>query len=313
MTENIEGLILLPRLRIENANAISGPFTWGFPAPTAFTGFVHALGRRSGRDDIQLDGVGIVCHRFDPQVYKPNGKYHYLFNLSRHPMGKDGKPSGTIEEGRVHLEVSLVIGVSGYLEEREGETFAKELHHIALGMRLAGGSIRPSPSGERYDPVYMSLSGTMEGNEKAFRKFRRRLLPGFVLMNRHDMLCKHLAEMREQNPDVNSLDALLDLTRLNIDPTENENGEVTWSATRARPGWLAPLPVGYGAISEVFDPGVVKNSRDSETPFRFVESLCSLGEWISPHRLSNPQELLWRHRADPEAGLYIVEQEKQHS
>ena len=40
------GLLILPRLQIQNANAISGPLTWGFPAPTAFTGFVHALERR---------------------------------------------------------------------------------------------------------------------------------------------------------------------------------------------------------------------------------------------------------------------------
>ncbi|MGK7345346.1 MAG: type I-F CRISPR-associated protein Csy2 [Candidatus Nitrospinota bacterium M3_3B_026] len=312
MTENLNGLILLPRLRIENANAVSGPLTWGFPAPTAFTGFAHALSRRIAADGVQLDGVGIVCHRFDPQVSKPNG-YQYRFNLARHPMGKDGKPPGTVEEGRAHLEVSLIIGVSGYLDEREGETFAKKLHQLALGMRLAGGSIRPSPGVSRYKPTYLALSGTMEGDEKAFRKYRRRLLPGFALMSRHDLLREHLEEMRETQPDASSLDALLELVRLNLDPSESEKGEVTWRSSRTRPGWLVPLPIGYGAISELFDPGIVKNTRDSETPFRFVESLCSLGEWVSPHRLSSPQELLWRHRADPEAGLYIVEQNKPHA
>lgn len=309
MTDNPKGLIFLPRLRIENANAISGPLTWGFPAPTAFTGFAHALSRQNAVDGISFDGVGIVCHRFDPQVSKPNG-HQYRFNLARHPMGKDGKPPGTVEEGRAHLEVSLIIGVSSYLDERKGKAFAKELHQLALGMRLAGGAIRPSPSGARYDPDYLALSGTVEGDEKAFRKFRRRLLPGFALVCHHGLLCEHLEEMRGTQPDASSLDALLDLIRLNIDPAENEKGEVAWRAHRTRPGWLVPLPIGYGAISEVFDPGVVRNTRDGETPFRFVESICSLGEWVSPHRLSHPQEFLWRHRADPEAGLYIVEQNK---
>ena len=41
-----DGLLLLPHLRVQNANAISSPLTWGFPAPTAFLGFVHALERR---------------------------------------------------------------------------------------------------------------------------------------------------------------------------------------------------------------------------------------------------------------------------
>lgn len=43
---DISALILLPRLKVQNANAISGPLTWGFPSPTAFTGFVHALERK---------------------------------------------------------------------------------------------------------------------------------------------------------------------------------------------------------------------------------------------------------------------------
>ena len=41
-----DGLLILPRLRVQNANAISSSHTWGFPAPTALLGFVHALERR---------------------------------------------------------------------------------------------------------------------------------------------------------------------------------------------------------------------------------------------------------------------------
>ena len=46
MTE-INSLLILPRLRVQAANAVSGPLTWGFPSPTAFTGFAHALERRA--------------------------------------------------------------------------------------------------------------------------------------------------------------------------------------------------------------------------------------------------------------------------
>jgi CRISPR-associated protein Csy2 len=41
-------------------------------------------------------------------------------------------------------------------------------------------------------------------------------------------------------------------------------------------------------------------------PFRFVESVLTLGEWRSPHRLPNLDALLWRHEADPERGVYRV-------
>ena len=40
------GLLVLPRLKVQNANAISSPLTWGFPPPSAFLGFAHALERR---------------------------------------------------------------------------------------------------------------------------------------------------------------------------------------------------------------------------------------------------------------------------
>ena len=46
MTAKPVAWLLLPNLRVQNANAISGPFSWGFPAPSAFTGFVHALSRK---------------------------------------------------------------------------------------------------------------------------------------------------------------------------------------------------------------------------------------------------------------------------
>jgi CRISPR-associated protein Csy2 len=311
MTDILDGLILLPHLQIENANGISGPLTWGFPPPSAFTGFVHALHRRMGNEKIRLDGVGIVCHRFDPQVYKPEGKYEYRFKLARNPVGQDGKPQGIVEEGRVHLEVSLLIGVYGeFEEEREGENFARRLYHEALSMRLAGGSLRPDPASKRHTPTYMEMSGTWTGEEQAFRKWRRRLLPGFALVSRRDLLRERLAELRQQEPMTNALEALLDLTCINIEPIVDDAEEpekATWHTSRSRPGWLVPLPVGYRAISPLYEPGEVKNTRDDSTPFRFVECLYSLGEWLSPHRLTHPQEMLWYHEADPDTGLYLCE------
>ena len=109
MSDALSGVIILPHLRVQNANAVSGPLSWGAPAITAFTGFAHALQRRLDLEDYELDGVGVVCHGFQPQVYQPSGRYHWRFCLARHPMGQDGKPVGTVEEGRAHLELSLVL------------------------------------------------------------------------------------------------------------------------------------------------------------------------------------------------------------
>ena len=75
-------------------------------------------------------------------------------------------------------------------------------------------------------------------------------------------------------------------------------------APEPRPGWIVPIPVGFGALSELLPAGEVQNARDHDTAFRFVESLYSIGQWISPHRLENVGQLLWYASTDPVAGLY---------
>ncbi|MGL5336624.1 MAG: type I-F CRISPR-associated protein Csy2, partial [Enterovibrio sp.] len=39
-------VLILPHLKIHNANALSSPFTIGFPAMTAWLGFMRALERK---------------------------------------------------------------------------------------------------------------------------------------------------------------------------------------------------------------------------------------------------------------------------
>lgn len=304
---DVFAMVLLPHLKVQNANAISGPLSWGFPSPTAFSGFAHALERKFAPDlDEGFAGVGIICHYFEPQVFQPPGRRTQVFRLTRNPVGKDGGTQALVEEGRTHMEVSLVIAVRDYKSEGDGKDLAERLHHSAQGMRLAGGSLLYQ-EGKRHQAQWWPLAGTIEGNAKAFRRFRRRLLPGFALVQRDDLLAEHLAEMREARPDSHALDALLDLSRLNIEPVVSQANEseqaVKWEIRR-KPGWLVPLPIGYAGISPLYAPGEVENTRDAATPFRFVESLYSLGEWVSPHRLNDLSQLLWTQETDATNGLY---------
>ena len=306
---DISGLILLPHLKVQNANAISGPLTWGFPSPTAFAGFVHALERKFTAELSEgFAGVGIICHHFDPQVFQPPGRRTQVFRLTRNPLGKDGGTSALVEEGRAHMEVSLLIAVNDFKSESDGKYFAEDLHHAAQGMRLAGGSLLHQ-EGKRYQAQWWPLAGDVEGDAATFRKLRRRLLPGFALVQRDDLLAGHLAEMRQSAPESNALDALLDLSRLNIEPVSSPSADpalpdqVKWEIRR-KAGWLVPLPIGYAGISPLHAPGDVENARDGTTPFRFVESLYSLGQWISPHRLDSLQQLLWTQESDAANGIY---------
>ena len=93
------------------------------------------------------------------------------------------------------------------------------------------------------------------------------------------------------------------------EPTADDakpDSRVHWSDPQ-RPkgsGWIVPIPVGYAGLSELHQGGEVRNARDSETPLRFVESVYSMGEWISPHRLDSIDALLWHAETDDARKLY---------
>jgi CRISPR-associated protein Csy2 len=314
----IDALLLLTRLRVQNANAISSQLTWGFPAPTTILGFVHDLQRRLNAQglDLRFGAVGIVCHGFEPQVHTQG--YKQVFSLTRNPFDKDGKPPAFVERGRTHFDVSLLITVSGDrcpIEAGDQRKLAAQVLRIAEGMRMAGGTIVQHPQRSQHPAVWADWTQEKD-QESVFAQFRKRLAPGFVLLSRASLLADHLRDMQQTQPETTALDALLDLCAVHHTPPRSADasehdgdpasGASEWTVTRRKPGWLVPLPVGYAAISPLYAPGEVKNARNNETPFRFVENVFSLGEWVGQHRVKSLQEMLWAHHAQPEAGLYTA-------
>ncbi|MGB5856143.1 MAG: type I-F CRISPR-associated protein Csy2 [Oceanisphaera sp.] len=303
--------LVLPRLRVQNFNTISSPMTWGAPAITAALGYMHALQRKLPQEwGCLLTQVGMVIHDFEPQI---NGNYVNKFNLTRNPLGKGGETLGITEEGRAHATVSLVFGVymagntadAGLLQER-----AWQIYNLASAMRFAGGSIIYDAK-NWHTPQLLTIGD--QGEDEKIAKLQRSLLPGFALISRDDVLISHTQALQVDNPQASALDAWLDLSRLNrhcvITQKEQSDGEIKetidWKNTREPgSGWLVPIPVGYSALSELYEAGEVKNARDPEVPFRFVESLYSIGEWRSPHRLEALSGLLWHATTDHQAGIY---------
>ncbi|WP_417067160.1 type I-F CRISPR-associated protein Csy2 [Niveibacterium terrae] len=310
------GLLVLPWLRVQSANAISSPLTHGFPAISAFLGLMWALERKlAGRFEIGFDSVGVICHRHEELVTESG--YTRAFRLTRNPVGKDGSTAAIVEEGRIHLEITLVFGISGGIVNQSDEArdaCAREVAETLAHMRIAGGSVLPSAAGGQRAPSMLVIPE--EGAEAAalFRRLRRSWLPGFALVSRDDLVAERLVSLRGEQPKASALDAWLDLSRFNWKPEsvevrDSETGElhsthIEWHHDRK--GWLVPIPVGYGALSPLQSPGAIANARDATTSFRFVESLYSLGEWVAPHRLTGIQQLLWYSHADPDAGLYRV-------
>lgn len=353
--------ILINRIKVQNANAIAG-FTWGFPAITHFLGFTHNLGRKlCGVDnsfvDINFNGCAVISHRQQIHAYKP---YDYQFTQSRNPPylkshDKTATPP-VIEEGKMNMTISLIIGYEGNLGNRQDE-FIKWLKNACMLQRLAGGTILDINSLEIF-------------NQDDLRTIKRKLLPGFVLMDRSHYLESHYQTLLNENHNAELLDAwmnfiaikkkarpksdlitnhlaalvknepeneyyaelllywdlnqqklydennapdvllnnyfeqlesnqnnrkLLDQWQNYCKPTETTESDWEYIA-KPNAGYLVPLMVGYKAISEVYQNSEVENTRDDKTPVCFVESVHSIGEWLSVHRLKTVSDLnnsLW--------------------
>lgn len=283
--------LLVPHLHIHNANAMSSPYTIGFPAMTAWLGGVHALQRhlrQQGSTDIELTGAAISCHRFDLQTYKGQGDFVHSIVGTANPLDKDGGRPAFVEEARCHLEVSLLIEFQGF-DTDERERFEATVNQQLRRMKWAGGDVLKATDVKTYT--------VDEDDEQSVRKLLNRLMPGYVLVERRELMVQ---AMRDEGQDA--LDALLDYLKIMHRSEQDETGKVAWSSQRKAPGWLVPIAVGFQGISEL---GKAANQRDTDTPHRFAECVVTLGEFKMPYRISNLDDVLWQYHADTERNLYL--------
>jgi len=302
----MDALLIIRKMRVENANAIAG-FTWGFPAITNFTGFVHALSRKLPELKVEFSGCGVICHRHQIQAHQPRGWGDYHFALTRNPLTKEEKSPSFVEEGRMQMLVSLVIPVKGVLDDKLEMDELKQLLSVSiLSQRLAGGTIVKLGAIE-----WLLPPEDFEGFQKFEKKELRKLLPGFALVERSDLLAEHIRHCQDQRPDAEPLDALLDFSAIKYQAVHPDVGSVEpqqaeWhQVPRPGGGWLVPITTGYCGISNLYPSGKVDRSRDNVTPFRFVESVYTLGQWVSPHRINKLKDLIWSYHTDADSGWYL--------
>ena len=305
--------ITLKHIYIQNANCVAG-LTYGFPAVTHFLGYIHTLSRKLQQShQLTLGGCAIICHQHQVHRYRPKGGGDYVFAQTLNPSAArgnkySGKASPILEEGKMHLTVSLVVECDGLIIGGEvGKNNLQEyLERLCLSQKLAGGVIN------QISQVVIESAGAGEGQNKLTRKIRRRLLPGFLLLDRSEYLLQHLWSLQKSNSNAKMLDAWMDFPALKRQTkAELKEGEKLSDKNKAKweylpkpnSGWLVPITTGYRAISDVYEAGIVTNARDPQVPFCFVEAAYGIGEWQSPHRLQNIQQALWHYHY--EQGWYL--------
>jgi CRISPR-associated protein Csy2 len=307
MIGEVKKLLIIPHIKVHNANALSSPFTIGFPAMTAWLGAVHALQRKLNALDIPVNftATGVVSHDMDLQTYKGDNDFvHSIVGTGNplEPKSEKDKPKGNavrpafIEEARCHLDVSLVIQYENITIDSREQMLTAISHLLHASMKMAGGDIKTFQV-----PFCINCK---EGDEQDLRKVHRTLMPGYALIERRDLML----DAMEHGTDA--LDALIDYLAIHHQCATDDDGTITWSSYRktlnSKPaGWIVPIATGFHGISELAE---AKNQRDPDTLHRFAESIVTLGEFKMPHRIRFIEDILWRYHS--EGDLYLCQQHK---
>lgn len=284
----MKDILLIPNIKIHNANALSSPYTIGFPAMSAWLGFMHALERKLSNtkfNNIKFNGLIVSCLDSNLHTYKGSGEYIKSIVATSNPLDKTGKRPSFIEEARVDLEVSIAIEcvITQIIDYDKFTNLVDDLLHT---MKIASG-----------DVINFKDIKHLEIDEDEPRKLTRYLMPGFCLVSRQDLMQQAMQNGQD------AIDAMLKSLKTTTDIEIDDNKKITRNKPhKTEQGWIVPIAIGYQGISELKN---IKNQRDVTTPHRFAESVVTLGEFKMPHHFDNLDEMMWRYQADTENNLYL--------
>ena len=267
--------LLIPHLKIHNANAASSPYIIGFPAMTAWLGTVHALERKlqgAGYEGVKLPKVSVICHEFDLRIYEGVNHVNHIIG-KKHPLNRTGKMDGIIEEPFCHLEVSLLVEVEGLSDENDS-VFEKEVASKLMTMNVASGDVFVTKRCFEHIRVY----AVDEDGDVTARRLRGMLMPGYALVD--------ASELMEREDGKDSIDTLLDVIQ----------------RKKASNGWVIPITVGFRDLSGAV---VVKDQRSYEWEHHFAEPICTVGKFVMPYRFEHLDDMMWHYEYDKPQGLYL--------
>jgi CRISPR-associated protein Csy2 len=286
--------LTITNLKIEEANAFSSPYTVGFPAITAFLGFMHRLQRELSKDftDLKLNKIGIICNDFDLRVYKDSQMYNSSLSVieKRHPLLGNGKTDSFIESPLCNLEVTLLMEYDGVKKLEETNFIADVEFLLSSKLKIAGGNI------VSYKNIF--LKRIDEESENDDKKFLRSLNKGFSIINR-----RFLIENDMIQNSTNAFDSVISFIQINTKASIDEKEVVEWTRSKKlNNGWFVPISVGYQGLDTLKH---VKNQRNNDYLHRFAEAIVTLGEFVMPYRLDSIDQMLWQYEYDEINNLYI--------
>lgn len=275
--------LVIPRIRVQNANAQPAWWMIAPPPMTAYAGFSHALALALGWS--QCAGFGVVHHDiqflgefegekglFLPHQFRAASFIDKGDYSSKNQYALSNQPTA-----RCHLNVSLVIK----LDEEDAVDLESDFPRFMRGARLAGGTVVDYGKTSRQDSM------------EAVIKY---LKTGYAIHERQDLML-----MQEGERDM--LDVVLRLT----DPQRRfEASNKAKSAEPKNPdgaeddshSWLMPSTLGYRAITEFQSR---KNVR-GDLPHAFAEPLVGMVQYRTLRHAGIP---LWK-ASNPDAQTFLI-------
>lgn len=270
-------VIVLPRMKIENASALSGVTVVGFPSITQWAGFVQQLEYSLG---FKSDGLAVVSHNmhlhaYQERIWRKGGKY---IDRLKPMYQKSISCQSKVQDPKVDVSVSLIIKTNDKVD-------IDRLFDLCMMLKVAGGDLVGMDN-----PIVIDVN-----RENDYRKIVRAVMPGWVLIERRDLIKNDLV----LNEDKDALKSMIDT--LAVYHTWNEALEC-YDHSRKQRGWILPISTGFYGLTPT---SKYNGARAPKVQQRFVESTITLGEFVMPYRFTNLDQILWR-RFHPKKSRYYT-------
>lgn len=285
--------VVIPRMRIQNANMQTNGLLLGGVPLFAANMFAHHLARQLGTTD---EGIIYIHHdqqRLGGQAYgrfTPAQRRGAVFIGKKDYSSKNKYALSLQPTASCHLEFSLVIKFSS------SRISPEKLTNILKRSRFAGGQIIE----------FLEVTTHAENElETALKKIKT----GFAILDRQDLLIEY-----QQRKQINRVQAFTQLLALKADALRTFFNDQNLS-------WISATNLGYALLEPLTDQRAgIRQAQDQETtahayaePLTGIVQYFSLGEILRKNTEAeddtwhNLQKLLWTYHW-PQDDIFLLKQ-----
>lgn len=285
--------VVIPRMRVQNANMQTNGILLGGVPLFAANMFAHHLARQLGT---QEEGIIYIHHdqqRLGGQAYgrfTPAQRRGAVFIGKKDYSSKNKYALSLQPTASCHLEFSLVIKFSS------SRISPEKLTNILKRSRFAGGQIIE----------FLEITTHAENElETALKKIKT----GFAILDRQDLLIEY-----QQRKQINRVQAFTQLLALKADALRTFFNDQNLS-------WISATNLGYALLEPLTDQRAgIRQAQDQETtahayaePLTGIVQYFSLGEILRKNTEAeydtwhNLQKLLWTYHW-PQDDIFLLKQ-----